>query len=477
MVRKLKVVEKNFIYNSIYQIFAIIVPLFTTPYLSRTLGVEGIGQYAYAYSIVYYFSIFITLGLNSYGNRTIAIIKKDSTQIATTFWNIYAMQILGGMIVFIAYILFCVLWNKSSLINYVMIGVIISSCLDITWFFYGMEEFKKTTIRDIVIKIITIICIFGLIHNESDVWKYALIRSLSFLIAQGVLWLPLVKKVSFVTPKLCLIIKHIKPNLVLFIPTIAVSIYKIMDKIMLGAIAGETEVGYYESCEKVIQVPMALITALGVVMLPYMANFYSKDKNDKSEAMILIRNSEHLMVILSSVIGFGIMAIAKEFVPVFYGKGYDKCIILFYILLPSCIFLAFANVIRTQYLIPNKYDKEYIASLIIGAVTNLFMNILLIPKLQSIGAAIGTLIAEMVVCIVQIYEVKKELPIIKILQEGIAYIFISGLMFVIGILLPISNYSLLTRIIIKIIICGITWLIMMSIHFIKINIIRGRKLL
>lgn len=459
-------VKKNFAYNSLYQIFSIIVPLITTPYLSRILGAEGVGIYAYVYSIAYYFTLFIKLGLNNYGNRTIAAIRDDMVSRSKAFWNMYTLQALLGIFLTIAYIAYGVFLKEKDPVWIILSFFVASGFLDITWFYYGLEEFKTVTIRDMSIKILTVICIFIFVKDVSDVWKYALIRSLGFLLSQLLLWPLMINRILWVRPTLGEMKRHIMPNLILFVPTIAVSLYKTMDKIMLGKLSEEIEVGYYESCEKVIQVPMALIVALGNVMLPHMSSLYSKKGTDREIGIALLRKSEHMVILVVSVITLGVMAVASEFVPLFYGSGFEKCVDLFYVLLPSCIFIGFANVIRTQYLIPNKMDKEFIISVLVGAILNLSANVILIPRNQSLGAAIGTLMAEISVCIVQIYYIRKKIPILKIAVECIPYLVISILMFSIGLIMPISTEILEIKFIIKIILCGIFWISSIAIYWI-----------
>ena len=167
---------------------------------------------------------------------------------------------------------------------------------------------------------------------------------------------------------------------------------------------------------------------------------------------------------MACAMSMGLMAVADVFVPLFYGKEYSKCVSLFYILLPSCVFLAIANVIRTQYLIPHSLDKEYTISLIIGAVVNLCINAMLIPNLQSIGAAIGTLIAEGFVCVYQVICVQKYLPIKDYLKD-LVYIVASGIimMFVVYSLPVFDQYFLTLSY--KIVIGFVVFLVFMTIKY------------
>ena len=225
------------------------------------------------------------------------------------------------------------------------------------------------------------------------------------------------------------IVKHVKPNVILFIPVIAVSLYNIMDKIMLGSLSTKIQLGYYDSSEKVLQIPIALITALGTVMMPRMASMRATAQ--KKQINSVVGKSIEFAMFLSCGMAFGLMGVAKTFVPWYYGNSFEDCIMLFKVLLPSCIFLAFANVIRTQFLIPYEKDKIYIFGVISGALVNLFFNFLLIPKFQAIGASIGTLLAEITVCFVQAGLVKNELNIMIFCKKTIKYIISGIIMFTI----------------------------------------------
>ncbi len=449
--------RSNFIYNSIYQLTNIIVPLITLPFLSRVLAAEGLGKYAFGYSVSYYFYMFIRLGLHSYGNRTIAYVKDDKDKLAKTFFELFSMQFVLGIVISLVYFLYCLLLAPDKQLSLIFILVVLSGGIDLTWMLYGLEEFKITSVRDIATKLITAACIFIFVKRADDVWKYALIYSLGFFINQLIVLPVINKRVYFVRPELKEVLAHVKPNLILFLPTIAVSVYKTMDKIMLGAMTSDVELGYYHGAENIIKVPLALVTALGIVMLPRMSNMLSNNQEEKSIRLVFNKSIMFAMFISTSIC-IGIMTVSKEFVPLFFGEGFDKCITLFYIILPSCIFLAFANVIRTQYLLPRKKDKLYIISLFTGAVVNLFFNLLLIPRYASVGAAIGTLAAEIIVCVVQAACVYKEADIGKNIVNSIPFIISGIVMFAVfhNYTPPISNPII--ALLVKIIISGALYL-------------------
>ncbi len=241
------------------------VPLVTTPYLSRVLHAEGIGEYTFAYTIAYYFVTVAMLGMNNYGNRAIASNRDNPYIRCHQFWSIFYLQLIVSIVIFIIYEFYAFFINKD-LIAKIFCIYVFSSILDINWFFWGLERFKVTVTRNIFIKITTTVFIFILVKGENDIWKYSLITSLGFLISQIILWWYLFKEFKPQKINYTEIFSHLRPTLVLFIPVIAVSIYKIIDRIMLGIMSNDTELGYFESSEKIIQIPIAFVVSLGIVM-------------------------------------------------------------------------------------------------------------------------------------------------------------------------------------------------------------------
>lgn len=448
-------IKKNFLYNAFYQVLTLILPLITTPYISRVMGAERVGVYSYAYSIAYYFGMFILLGTNNYGNRTIASVRDDKKILSKTFWSIYAMQLFLGLFVSTVYLMYVFVIAEEQMMALLQIIYLISVALDISWFFFGIEQFKLTVTRNTIIKILTVVAMLLFVKSIDDLYIYALIMVGSSLISQIFLWIFLKDHVIFQKITLCDIKKHIIPNLILFIPVIAISLYALMGKIILGNMSSMIEVGYFESANKLTVIPTMAVTALGTVMLPRISNMVSHGQHEETQKYL--EKSLIISVFLSSSMALGISAVSKEFVPLFYGEGFDKCKILIPILVLSSIFVSWANVIRTQYLIPYKKDKIYIQSVFLGAIINIILNILLIPTLQSIGAAIASLSAEIIVSVFQTFKVRKELHIRSYLKKSIPFLIIGFIMYAIVIQVPFINNAIVT-IIIKVLIGGVIYI-------------------
>ncbi len=425
----MKSIKKNFIYNMIYQILILIIPILVSPYLSRTMGANGIGTYSYTYSIVYYFMLLTLLGVNNYGNRNIAKIRSNKKEVSKTFWEIYIIQLIMGTVMLLIYMSYIFIFdNQYRVIAIIQSLFIISSILDINWFYFGLEEFKITITRNTIVKLGCIVLIFSFVKNSEDLWKYTLIMAGMNVLSQILMWSFLRKKVELVKIKKEDVIKHIKANFILFIPVIAVSLYKMMDKIMLGAMSNVTEVGYYENAEKIVNIPMSLITALGTVMLPRISNLVARGEVEKIGDYI--KQSISFVMFMTFAMCFGLIAIGYDFAPLFFGEEFKKTGLLIILLSITLPFVSFANVIRTQYLIPKEKDKIYIVSVLLGAITNFALNFIFIPSFSSVGACIGTIGAEIIVMIYQTYTIREEIEIKEYIKLCNQYFIKSIIMFV-----------------------------------------------
>ena len=427
------------------------MPLLTSPYIARILGAEKIGIYSYTYSVAYYFMLIAMLGIKNYGNRVIATVRDNQDSLNKEFSNIFALHAVLSIIAIAAYIVYCFAFVRENRI-YALIQIfwVVGALSDINWFFFGIEKFKLTVTRNTVIKLITVASIFIFVHSKEDLWKYIFIMAFGNFVSQSVVWFFLKNYVRFVKPSITEMRKHFKPMVVLFIPVIAVSLYKYMDKIMLGAMCEKAQVGFYENAEKAINIPTSVISAFGTVMMPKMSNLFAKGDQKSGNRYMLL--SMELVMCLAIGMSLGLGAVARPFSVIMWGSEFTECGVLIFILCVCTIFMAFANILRTQYIIPQKKDNIYIVAVCIGAVTNIIVNTILIPNLQARGAAIGTVCAEGIVCITQAVLLRKDLPIFTYVKNCVFFIFSGIVMY--GFLQLIENiagihfYSLIFEIVV-----------------------------
>lgn len=426
-------VAENYVYNLIYQILVLILPLITTPYISRVLGPEGTGIYSYTISITTYFILFGSLGISMYAQREIAYVQDKIEKRSKIFWEVIIIRFITLSISMIIFYFTFASKGEYSVYYKILLLEILANCFDISPFFQGMEEFKKIIMRNLIIKIISVISIFIFVKTSNDTKNYLLIYALSTFLGNISLWFYLPKYIKIIPVKDLTFIKHIKPTIILFIPQVATQIYTVLDKTMIGSmVVDKSEVGYYEQSQKIVKILLTLVTSLGTVMLPRIANKFANGK--KEEIKENIYNSFQFVYLLAIPMVFGVISVSDIFVPLFLGSGFEKSAIIMCIISPIILIIGLSNVIGTQYLLPTKRQKDYTISVVMGAISNLILNAILITKLLSIGAAIATVFAELMVTLVQVYMVRKEFEIKKILKMSKDYVLAGAIMLIIEIL-------------------------------------------
>lgn len=449
--------KKNLAYNVAYQILVIILPLITAPYVSRVLGADGLGTYSYIFSIVTYFGLFGMLGIANHGNRSVALVRDNRQKVSEAFSNTYIIQLCTTVIALLLYFLFIYCWfSGDKTIAYIESIIVLSYVLDITWFFFGLEQFAVTVTRNAIIKIATVVAIFIFVRSREDLWIYALIMSCGMLFSQIYLWLRIRKYADFCKPSWSQVKSNIKPVLMLFIPAIAYSIYKLLDKVMLGAMSSMSQVGLFDNAEKIINIPSSLITAFGTVMMPRITVLLGT--GDEHRISYLNKISVRYFTLLVVGAAFGLAGICNVLAPVYFGSEFVGSAPIIAGLGFSLIFVTWANVIRTQYLIPNKLDKPYVISSVIGALANLAVNIILIPKFAGIGAIIGTIIAEFTVFFVQLILVRRSFPMSQYLQPVLFLFPIGMIMFAVVYWIGAYMGNTIITLIIQILVGGFLYL-------------------
>lgn len=420
----------NYVYNMAYQILLMIMPLITSPYISRVLGAENIGIYSYTYSIVFYFGIFANLGISNYGNRAIAKCRNSQKELDYCFSSIYSLHAILSITITAIYMIYVFLFAGAyKQVATIQALYLVSILFDISWFFFGIEEFKATVGRNTVVKIATTVLIFVFVKQSSDLWIYTTILTMGTVLGNLTLWMFVKKYVHFVRPKWRDILTHLKPMAVLSISSIAVSVYLYIDKIMLGAMSSMTEVGFYENAFKMIQFPLGLITAMGTVMLPHISNLIARGHSQKVK--LYIGNSMKIIALVSPAIAFGLASVSDIFSVVFWGEEFAACGPILTLLAVTAILISWNNIVRTEFLIPMELDGKYVKAVCIGALVDIILNAVAIPQLGGIGAAMGTVGAYIAVFSVQNIASKEQLSHAKYFAYHIPFCIIGFVMFAI----------------------------------------------
>lgn len=421
-------VASNYLYNVAYQILTFITPFITTPYLARVFGSESLGIYNYTYSIVYWFILFGMLGLGIYGNRQIAKVRDDDEKRSRTFCEIFTLQVLNVLFSMLVYFIVFRFFDKQYFNIFLLQGLMVFATLfDISWFYNGIENFKKITIRNFAVKIVTIILIFLIIKNPDQVVQYVWINIAMLFFSNIVMWINLKSYVKFVKVKIKDAYKHFKNTFILFLPQIATTIYSTFTQTLIGFLYTDiSEVAFYNQAYKLITMCLSITTTIGTVMLPRIVNSKAHGGIEKVKSMT--NKTFKIALFLALPLAFGIAAGSIYFVPWFLTDEFKTVGYLLMIMAPVLVFISMTNVMGTQFLLSCDRDKDYTISVVGGCIINVLCNIFLISKFGSVGAAIATVITEASVFLIQYFMVRKTFDFSGIITEGFKYFSIASVM-------------------------------------------------
>lgn len=423
-------VIKNYLYNAGYQILNMIIPLITVPYISRVLGAHDVGINEYTNSWVTFFFLMGQMGITLYGNREVAYHRDDLYKRSQTFWGVEALQLLTVSSAFVLYLVAVLLFSTTFKEFFLLQEIwIIATGVDISWYFMGLEEFRITVVRNTLVKIASLILIFTVVKTSNDLGKYILILGASQLVGNLTLWPYLRGNIVWVSIKKWHPFKHFYPSLLLFIPTITTQVYLVLNRLMLGRMSTQADLGNFGQADKIVKFVLAVVTATGTVMLPHVANKFAK--GDIKGVRNSLYSSFNFVSAIAIPMMFGLMAIAKKFGPWFLGREFVLAGSVIFLEAPIILLIAWSNVTGTQYLMPVNRVKEYTTSVTIGALSNVIFNFVLIGKYGANGAAIATVGSEFLVTASQLWMIHSTISRRKLFRETWKYLFCGMVMFIV----------------------------------------------
>ena len=395
-------IKKNYIYNTLYEILAIISPLITAPYVARIFGADGVGIYSYTHAIVTYFTMFAALGVRSYGQREIAQHRDNKEETSKLFWELELMCISTTLVCLLVW-LFLIIFSKDYSVYYAVLSMtILAVAFDISWFWSGQEQYRFIVIRNSIIKIVGIILLFTFVKHKSDLLLYVALIAGTGLIGNISMWSYLPKYLVRVDWKKLKVLPHYRNTLVYFVPTIATSIYTVLDKAMIGWITNDDfENGYYEQATKILSICKTVVFSMITVMSSRMSFLFGKQRH--TEIKQRMNNTINYILLIAIPIVAGLICVAKRFIPLFFGSGYEDSIPILYAMAPLLVVIGISNCIGSLYFTPSGQRARSNKAIITGALVNLAMNLILIPKFYSLGATIGSIAAESTITIMYLY--------------------------------------------------------------------------
>ena len=391
-------VIKNYLYNLSYQILTIILPIITVPYVTRIFTSEALGNYVFYNSIVSYFSLFAMLGIGVYGTKQIAA----ASDVSSTFWNIYAIQLIASILAISVYVIAVFSIPQMGGIIPLIVGItLFAKMIDISWLFSGKEDFKKITIRNTVVRIIGVISIFTFVKSSDDLYLYVFLIVIFDFLGQFVMWVPakkFIKRPSFNTK---IMKKNLHPIVLLFLPQVAISLYVVLDRTLLGLLGSYSDVGIYEQGQKLISILLKVVSSLGVVMLPRVANLLSERRDKEAQNMVKFSFILYNLIIFPMI--FGLIAVNEVFVKLFLGKNFQDVKYVLYVIVFNIMFVGWTNILGYQVLVVRNKNKEFMLSTTIPAFVSVAVNIAVIPFFGYIGASITSVVVEILVFAIQWY--------------------------------------------------------------------------
>lgn len=447
----------KFLYQLTASVLHALLPLFTFPYITRVLGPQHLGAINF---VDYTAQIFITLanfGIPLYAVREIAKVRDSPTQLQNTISELITIQLFTTFIALASFLLTMRFSPSEDVGQFLVILAslnIFFNAFSLTWFIHGLEDFKTLSIRSLTIKILVTISVFILIKQPADFNKYySILVSGSFMLIAYDLYYLKKKKLSFAFKKS--VKNHIHPLFIFFLTTASFSLYTLFDTFILGVLTTTLAVGYYTTALKIIRLFQSFINSLSGVLLPRIAYLIEQKKD--AEISQLLQKSILYVFTIAVPAGFLFFLLAPEIIQVLAGHQFMPSIATLQILSLLPLLIGLSNIFGIQVLVPHGREKQLLFSALIGSLISIFTCIILCPLLQQSGAALATVITELLVTLLMGWfasrNVKMLIPIKAIINIcitavtfipviiGIRYIFNQNLLIlVLSLLICISIF-------------------------------------
>lgn len=403
--------KKNLLYNSILSVSQFLFPIITFPYSSRILGPHGIGAINFIDSFTQYFILFSALGIPLYGVREISKHKGDDNRLSKTFSEIFTIHLVASVIFSVVYLALALsIPNLRNHLDLVGVGIIIilSSVLSAEWLFQGMEQFAYITSRTLIVRCISVVLLFVFLRTNSPPFIYYSIMA-SGIVLNGFINLFYLRKLVSIKFKQLQLMQHVKPLIIILGSTVAVSVYLLMDNVILGFMKGESAVGIYATALRIVRLPLAIITAVNSVIIPQVSRAYAKQNFD--EIKVLANKSFSLICVVTFPIVTGIYVASSFLIHIFAGNKFDGSILSLKILAPLIIIIGMANIVCIQLLAPMGKEGKLLKTYIVSMVFSLLTNIMLINYFSYKGACVGMIATECLATVMAYYYLRKEIVI------------------------------------------------------------------
>lgn len=442
-MKKVKSIKFNFVMNLIRVLMTILFPLITYPYATRILHTSGMGRATYVASIVSYFQLIAAFGVNNYAITEGAKIRDDKQKLNKFASEMFFINLVSTGIAYISFAVFLFMpkFEGYQFLLIISSTSILFTTLGMEWLYELLEEYRYITVRSIAFQIISLVALFIVVRDEGDVAWYVALTAISTA-GSGILnffhsrkYVHLFgEKIEFPSLK-----KHMKPMVYMFGVSIASVIYLNSDITMLGLMRNDEEVGIYSAATKMNQVLCTLIKSLSTVIMARLAYYIEMKQKENFDRLLRRAFSFMLMLIVPCMVGMWMLA--PEIIMLIAGKEFMDAVMPEKIMILNLFFSPINGFIAYQIFMPYKKEKIIFWATCGGAVTNLLINFILIPKYTYNGAAVATVIAEGIVMLISLILGRKLINIWKLLRGGWQYVIACVPMLLAYFLIPRSAFS------------------------------------
>jgi len=445
----------NIIYNGLYQLVILILPIITVPYISVHLGKEAIGINAYVNAIPVFLSVIILFGMNQFGARTIA--QSEPEDLAKKLGQLWLIQLVVGLItvgLFVIAVLTTLPYKGYFLLE---VPFLLGYILDVSWFFIGRGEIKRVVLRNTVIKLAILASIFIFVHQPSDLWIYLLINSVTYL-ANIIFWfdLPHFVDMKAVWHQLRWNKTYFMGALSITLPSIAVQFYISFDQTIVGMLAGNVQLAYYQQSQLMVRSIITMVGSISTILMPKMAQMLTAE-NGQAEVVKMMRSVLDYSLLIGAYFTAAFMVNADKFVVWFWTKSFAAMGPVLWISALIIAIVSYGSVYANQYTLSRGLFRRYAMPFYVGAIVSVSLNLLVVGRYQAIGAAVVILLTELIVCILRVWVVRTELPLGEFFANQwktvVAAVVTVGLMAVI----PLNFGSLFVQLVLQTIVLTIIY--------------------
>ena len=418
-------IRKNVLYNVLLNVSRVLFPFITAPYLSRVLEPDGVGLSDFANYYASFFALVALLGIPTYGVREVAKRRSSPEALQSTVSELFSITFFSSLALTVVYLVSLLVvgqLNENFPIFFIAGVTLYLAPLRTEWYYQGMEQFGYITARSLIIKTLSVICLFLFVRTKSDLIIYVILNALCSIAND--LWNFLKMIRSGIRPRITVhgLRPHMRPALLLLASSLAVSVYTMLDTEMLGFMADYEQVGYYGRAANISRMLLMAVTSISIAVIPRVAQ--SAEVQNYAKVEDIINKSFAVVSFLAIPMSVGLCCIAPAFAPLFYGELFVGTSVPLMIMSFDVLIIGLNNLIAMQGLVGMGHDGLFLKSVLSGSAVNVLMNLLLIPRLGAIGAAIASVAAEFLVLLVSAVYFYRRTPVrihnFSVLWKGVA---------------------------------------------------------